>query len=90
MPLVGLGIGALTGSQCYRAVRYALEVGDRHLDTATMYDNEHEVGQAVRDSSLPREEVFVPPSCPQRPRARSGARSTTASGRFRWTTWTCG
>ncbi|HEX5877593.1 MAG TPA: aldo/keto reductase [Actinomycetota bacterium] len=49
MPLVGLGTGALTGSQCHRAVRYALEVGYRHLDTATMYHNEHEVGQAVRD-----------------------------------------
>jgi 2,5-diketo-D-gluconate reductase A len=64
MPLVGLGTGALTGSQCHRAVRYALEVGYRHLDSATMYDNEHEVGQAVRDSSLPREEVFVTTKLP--------------------------
>ena len=64
MPLVGLGTGALTGSQCHRAVRYALEVGYRHLDTATMYHNEHEVGQAVRDSSLPREEVFVTTKLP--------------------------
>jgi diketogulonate reductase-like aldo/keto reductase len=34
MPLVGLGTGAPTGSQCYRAVRYALEVGYRHLESA--------------------------------------------------------
>jgi hypothetical protein len=37
MPLVGLGTGTLTGRQCYQAVRYALEVGYRHLDSATMY-----------------------------------------------------
>jgi diketogulonate reductase-like aldo/keto reductase len=57
MPLVGLGTGALTGRQCYQAVRYALEVGYRHIDTATMYFNEPEVGQAVRDSEIPRQEV---------------------------------
>jgi 2,5-diketo-D-gluconate reductase A len=64
MPLVGLGTGALTGSQCYRAVRYGLEVGYRHLDTATMYYNEREVGQAVRDSGLPRRQVFVTTKLP--------------------------
>jgi hypothetical protein len=64
MPLVGLGTGALTGSPCYRAVRYALEVGYRHLDTATMYDNERGVGRAIRDSGLPRDQVFVTTKLP--------------------------
>ena len=59
LPLLGLGTWQMTGSQCYRAVRYALEVGYRHLDTATMYRNERDVGRAIGDSGLPREDVFV-------------------------------
>ena len=59
LPLVGLGTWQMTGKECYRAVRHALEVGYRHLDTATMYRNEREVGRAVRDSGVPREDVFV-------------------------------
>jgi 2,5-diketo-D-gluconate reductase A len=59
MPLVGLGTWEMRGSECYRAVRHALEVGYRHIDTATMYRNEKEVGRAVRDSGLRREHVFL-------------------------------
>ena len=59
LPLIGLGTWQMTGSQCYRAVRHALQVGYRHLDTATMYRNERDVGRAVRESGLPREDVFV-------------------------------
>ena len=59
LPLLGLGTWQMTGSQCYRAVRYALEVGYRHLDTATIYRNERDVGRAIRDSGVPREDVFV-------------------------------
>ena len=59
MPMVGFGTWQLGGRRAYEAVRYALEVGYRHLDTATMYRNEHEVGQALRDSGLDRAEVFV-------------------------------
>ena len=59
LPLVGLGTWEMTGSQCYRAVRHALDVGYRHIDTATMYRNERDVGRAVRDSGVRREEVFV-------------------------------
>lgn len=43
----------------YRAVREALEIGYRHIDTAAAYENEEEVGRAVRDSGVPREEVFI-------------------------------
>ncbi|MEA2900168.1 MAG: 2,5-diketo-D-gluconate reductase [Actinomycetota bacterium] len=64
LPLVGFGTWQMTGSQCYRAVRYALEVGYRHLDTATMYRNEADVGRAVRDSGLRREAVFVTTKLP--------------------------
>lgn len=59
MPLVGFGTWQLRGEAAYQAVRYALSVGYRHLDTATMYRNEAEVGRAVRDSGVPRDEVFL-------------------------------
>ena len=66
LPLVGLGTWQITGSQCYRAVLYALEVGYRHIDTATAYGNEHEVGRAVRDSGVRREDLFVTTKVPPR------------------------
>ncbi|HEX2275087.1 MAG TPA: aldo/keto reductase [Acidimicrobiales bacterium] len=66
LPLVGLGTWEMTGSVCYRAVRYALDVGYRHIDTATMYRNERDVGRAVRDSGLRREDVFVTTKLPPR------------------------
>jgi 2,5-diketo-D-gluconate reductase A len=59
MPLIGLGTWQLRGEQGYRAVRFALDAGYRHIDTATMYANEAEVGRALRDSGLPRGDVFV-------------------------------
>jgi 2,5-diketo-D-gluconate reductase A len=64
MPLVGLGTWQMRGPRCYEAVRYALEVGYRHVDTATMYGNEREVGRAVRDSRVPREQVFITTKLP--------------------------
>ena len=59
MPLVGLGTWQLRGREGYRAVRHALEVGYRHIDTASMYRNEAEIGRALRDSGVPRSEVFI-------------------------------
>jgi diketogulonate reductase-like aldo/keto reductase len=64
MPLVGFGTWQLRGERAYEAVRYALEVGYRHLDTATMYGNEAEVGRALRDSGVPRKDVFVTTKLP--------------------------
>jgi len=60
MPYFGLGAYALrSGMGARQAVRYALEVGYRKVDTAAFYDNERQVGQGVRESGIPREEVFV-------------------------------
>ncbi len=59
IPLVGFGTWQLRGEECYAATLAALEAGYRHLDTATMYRNEAEVGRALRDSGVPRDEVFV-------------------------------
>jgi 2,5-diketo-D-gluconate reductase A len=64
MPMVGFGTWQLGGRRAYDPVRYALQVGYRHIDTATMYRNEHEVGQALRDSGLNRAEVFVTTKLP--------------------------
>ncbi|MBI4416137.1 MAG: aldo/keto reductase [Euryarchaeota archaeon] len=59
MPLLGLGVWQMHGKECERAVRLALEQGYRLIDTASMYGNEREVGLAVRESGVPREDVFV-------------------------------
>ena len=64
MPLVGLGTWMLRGSQGRQAVEWALEAGYRHLDTATMYGNESEVGGALAASGVPRSEVFVTTKLP--------------------------
>lgn len=59
MPLVGLGTAKAKESVAYNAVRSALDVGYRHIDTAANYENEEEVGRAIRDSGVPREDIFV-------------------------------
>jgi diketogulonate reductase-like aldo/keto reductase len=64
MPPLGLGTYQMHGKRGYEAVRYALETGYRHLDTATSYHNEAEVGRAVRDSGVPREDVFITTKLP--------------------------
>jgi diketogulonate reductase-like aldo/keto reductase len=59
MPLLGLGTWMARGNSAERAVARALEVGDRHIDTARADRHEAEVGRALAASGLPREEVFV-------------------------------
>lgn len=60
MPLLGIGTWrSRDGDEAYRSVRDALEIGYRHIDTASIYGNEESVGRAIRDSKLAREDVFV-------------------------------
>ena len=60
MPRLGLGTWqSAEGSEVEQSVRWALEIGYRHVDTAAIYGNERGVGRAIRDSGVPREEVFV-------------------------------
>jgi len=60
IPALGLGVWqAPPGRVTREAVRYALQLGYRHVDTARIYGNEGDVGQALRESGVPREEVFV-------------------------------
>lgn len=83
IPLLGFGTWQLRGEEARAATTTALRTGYRHLDTATMYDNEEQVGQALRDSGVAREDVFVttklPPDHADRARATLGA-SLTALG----------
>jgi 2,5-diketo-D-gluconate reductase A len=59
IPQLGFGVFQIPPDQTVEATRTALEIGYRHIDTAEMYGNEAEVGEAVRQSGIPREEVFV-------------------------------
>jgi diketogulonate reductase-like aldo/keto reductase len=64
MPIVGLGTWRLRVRQACECVRFALETGYRHIDTATMYGNEAEIGRALRDSGVDRREIFVTTKLP--------------------------
>ncbi len=64
MPILGLGTWQLRGRTAVDAVLRALEVGYRHIDTATAYGNEEQVGQAVAESGVRREDIFVTTKLP--------------------------
>jgi diketogulonate reductase-like aldo/keto reductase len=60
MPWLGLGVWQVAhGDETENSVRWALELGYRHIDTAQAYGNEESVGRALRDSGVPREEIFL-------------------------------
>jgi diketogulonate reductase-like aldo/keto reductase len=64
MPLLGFGTWQIKGDDAVRSVGVALEAGYRHLDTATVYRNEQEVGRGLAQGGVPRDEVFVTTKCP--------------------------
>ena len=80
MPLLGFGTWQIRGAGAYEAVRDALEAGYRHIDTATMYGNEAQVGRALADSGVPRNEVFVTTKLPPE---RAGRERATLSASLR-------
>ena len=60
IPRLGLGVyQAPSGESTLRAVKYALKIGYRHIDTAWLYGNEIDVGRAIRESGIEREEIFI-------------------------------
>ena len=59
MPIMGLGTYSLSDEECYNSVTALLKAGGRLVDTAYMYHNEAAIGRAVRESGVPREEIFV-------------------------------
>src|SRR3954466_15041314 len=64
MPLLGFGTWQIEGADAVRATSSALEAGYRHLDTATVYGNEGEVGRALAERGVRRDDVFVTTKCP--------------------------
>ncbi|MDN4608534.1 aldo/keto reductase [Sporosarcina highlanderae] len=60
MPQLGLGVYKMTDSEeTLKAISYALQIGYKAIDTAAIYENERETGEAVRQSGIPREELFI-------------------------------
>jgi 2,5-diketo-D-gluconate reductase B len=59
IPAIGLGTWQLRGAEAIRAVHAALDAGYRHIDTAAMYGNEREIGEAVRAHVVPRQDIFI-------------------------------
>ncbi|HEY3527796.1 MAG TPA: aldo/keto reductase [Nocardioides sp.] len=64
MPLLGFGTWQIKGEDAVNATAAALEAGYRHLDTATVYRNEAEVGRGLAASGVPRDDVFITTKCP--------------------------
>ena len=82
MPILGFGTWQLRGSSAVNPVLRALEVGYRHIDTATVYGNEEEVGQAVAKSGVRRQEIFLTTKLPP---GRAGQERETIGGKPRRT-----
>lgn len=60
IPRIGLGVYQIPpGKSTFNAVKFALKVGYRHIDTAKIYGNESDVGEAIQDSDVKRDEIFV-------------------------------
>lgn len=59
MPNIGFGTSLIEGEECISNIRQALQAGYRHIDTASVYKNESYIGKAIKESNLPREEIFV-------------------------------
>jgi diketogulonate reductase-like aldo/keto reductase len=59
MPQLGFGVWRVSAEDGVDAVKNAIEVGYRHIDTAAVYKNEEQVGEAIRQSGVPREELFI-------------------------------
>lgn len=74
IPKVGFGTWQTPdGDVCYDATLAALKAGYRHIDTALVYGNEESVGRAIKDSGIPREELFITTKCPAEIKTYDGA-----------------
>lgn len=59
IPSIGFGTSLVTGEECIRTIENALKVGYRHIDTASVYENEAEIGIAIKQSKIDRSELFI-------------------------------
>ena len=87
IPKLGLGTWFIDDDKAAQAVRDAVEIGYRNIDTAQAYGNERGVGEGVRTSGVPRESCSSPPSWPPRSRTTT-TRSPRSTGRWRRSGWT--
>ena len=76
IPAIGFGTWQVKdGSEAYESTLWALEAGYRHIDTAHAYGNEESVGRAIRDSEIPREDIFVTTKLPSHIKTYDGAKT---------------
>ncbi|MFB6182618.1 MAG: aldo/keto reductase [Candidatus Nanohaloarchaea archaeon] len=59
IPKIGLGTATLKGKKCIKTVKKAIKIGYRHIDTAQMYNNEKEIGKAIKKSNISRDKLFI-------------------------------
>lgn len=64
IPIIGLGTARAKGLTVEKAILWALKAGYRHIDTAQFYENETEIGNAIKKSGIKREELFVTTKMP--------------------------
>lgn len=65
IPVLGLGTWQSTGNECRRAVKHALDLGYTHIDTAVTYDNQHDIGQALKEYGADRDSLFITSKIPR-------------------------
>ena len=74
IPAIGLGTWQVAdGEEAYNSVKWALEAGYRHIDTAYAYGNEKSVGKAIKDSKIDRKEIFITTKLPAEIKTYEGA-----------------
>src|SRR3712207_3126488 len=79
IPVLGFGtFKAADGEEAYQSTLGAIKAGYRHIDTAAIYHNEKSVGQAIRDSGVPREELFITTKLWNDAHSYDGAKSALA------------
>lgn len=75
VPKIGLGTWQTkSGDDAYNSVKWALEAGYRHIDTAYAYGNEKSIGEAIKDSKISRNEIFITTKCPAEIKTYEGAK----------------
>ncbi len=91
VPALGFGTWQITGRECEEAVRDALDIGYRHIDTARAYENEAEVGAGLAGGAVAREEIFLTTKIPPDDAAPTDVVSTSRTRCASWapTTSTC-
>lgn len=75
VPKIAFGTWQISNENVILAVKEALEIGYRHIDTAIHYENEEGVGKAIRESSIPREDIFVTTKIPPEVKTYEGAKA---------------